>query len=60
MDVPKLGEVVDILGDVDGDRGHYRWLADAVEQHCLDAGIHLPNFEPEAPGIDTPGLDIGL
>ena len=56
----RLGEIVDILDDVDDDHGRYRWLIDAVEQHCLDAGIHLPTLEPEAPGIETPGLDIGL
>ena len=60
INVPRLAEVVDILDNVDDDHGHYRWLADAVEQHCLDAGIHLPTLEPEAPGIETPGLDIGL
>ena len=49
IDVPRLAEIVDILGNVDGDHGHYRWLADAVEQHCHDAGIHLPTLEPEAP-----------
>jgi hypothetical protein len=42
VDVLRLAEIVDILHNVDGDDGHYRWLADTVEQHCLDAGVHLP------------------
>ena len=60
VDVPRLAEVVDILGNVDDYHGHYRWLGDAVEQHCHDAGIHLPTLKPETPDIETPSLDIGL
>jgi conjugative relaxase-like TrwC/TraI family protein len=60
VDVPRLAEIIDILHNVDGDHGHYRWLADTVEQHFLDAGVHLPNPEPETPGVEPPGLDISL
>jgi conjugative relaxase-like TrwC/TraI family protein len=59
LDVPRLAEIVDILGNVNDDHGRYRWLTDAVEQHCVDAGIHLPTLQPQAPGIEPPGLDIG-
>ena len=50
----RLGEIVDILGSVDGDHGRYRWLADTVEQYCHDAGIHLPTVEPELPASNHP------
>jgi conjugative relaxase-like TrwC/TraI family protein len=59
VDVSRLAEIVDTLGNVDGDHRHYRWLAEAVEQHCIDAGVHLPTPELEAPGIEPPRLDIG-
>ena len=48
--VKRLSETVDIFTNVDGDQAeHHRWLADAVEQHCLDADLHLPT--PEHEGI---------
>jgi conjugative relaxase-like TrwC/TraI family protein len=60
LDVPRLAETLDILGNLDDHRGHYRWLTDAVEQHAIDAGIHLPTREPEALRLEPPGLEIGL
>ncbi len=60
LDVPRLAEILDILGNVDDHRGHYRWLADAVEQHAIDAGIHLPTATREVTGIEPPGVEIGL
>jgi conjugative relaxase-like TrwC/TraI family protein len=60
IDVPRVAEVVDILGNVNDDHRRHRWLAEAVEQHCLDAGVHLPTLEPDTPGIEPPGLDISL
>ena len=54
IDVDRLGELVDILGSVAGDHGHYRWLADTVEQYCHDAAIHLPTLEPATPRHRNP------
>jgi hypothetical protein len=60
IDVNQLSEIVDLLGTVDGDHGHYRWLAEAVEQYCHAAAIDLPSPESATPGIESPSLDIGL
>jgi conjugative relaxase-like TrwC/TraI family protein len=59
LDVPRLTEIVDILGNINDHDGHYRWLTDAVEQHCLDAGILLRTPRPEVAGIESAGVDIG-
>jgi conjugative relaxase-like TrwC/TraI family protein len=58
--VTRLGEIVDILGNVNEHYGHYRCLAATVKQHAVDAGIELPTVEPALPGFEPPGLDIGL
>jgi hypothetical protein len=60
IDVGRLGELVDVLGTVDGDHERYRRLADTVQQYCHDAGIHLATVQPERLGVERPGLDIGL
>jgi conjugative relaxase-like TrwC/TraI family protein len=60
IDATRLGQLVDVLGTVAGDQGRYRWLADTVEQYCHTAGIHIPTRQPETPGIEPAGLDIGL
>jgi conjugative relaxase-like TrwC/TraI family protein len=60
LDVPRLTEIIDTFGNADDHHGHYRWLTDAVKQHCHDAGIHLPTREFQTPRIETPGLEIGL
>jgi conjugative relaxase-like TrwC/TraI family protein len=60
LDVPRLAEIVDILGTVTDHHGHYRWLTETVEQHCHRAGIHLPTRELQAARIETPGVEIGL
>ena len=60
IDVQRLGEIIDILDNIDDHQHRHRRLADAVKQYCRDAGIHLPTPEPEVPGIEPLGLDIGL
>jgi conjugative relaxase-like TrwC/TraI family protein len=59
IDVDRLGQLVDVLGADAGD-SRFRWLADTVEQYCHDAGIPLPSLQPETPGVESPGLGIGL
>jgi hypothetical protein len=59
IDVDRLGQLVDVLGADAGD-SRFRWLADTVEQYCHDAGIPLPSLRPETPGVESPGLGIGL
>ena len=59
IDVGQLGQLVDTFGSVDSD-ARFRWLVDTVEQYGHDAGIHLPSLQPATPGVDSPGLDIGL
>ena len=60
VDATRLGEIVDILGTVDDDHGHCRWLADSVVQHCHDAGIHVATVQAELPGVQPAGLEISL
>jgi conjugative relaxase-like TrwC/TraI family protein len=59
IDINRLGQLVDVLGTLDGD-GRFRWLADTVRQYCHDAGIHLPTSEPVTLGLERSGIDIGL
>jgi conjugative relaxase-like TrwC/TraI family protein len=59
INVDGLGKLVDVLRTVHGDQGKCRWLADAVEQYCHDVGIHLPSFQPQMPGVEAHGLDVG-
>jgi hypothetical protein len=60
IDVNRLGAVVDTLGRVDDDRGRHRWLAQAVTQHAIDAGLHHPAAGPDVPAVEPPSLDIEL
>jgi hypothetical protein len=60
LDVPRLAEIADILGNVNDHHGHYHWLTDTVEQHAIDAGIPLRTPARAAQGIETPGVDISL
>ena len=52
IDVDRLGQLVDVLGAADGE-GQYRWLAEAVEQYCHDAGIHHHHLNGIGPASST-------
>ncbi len=60
IDVDRLGELVDILGNVAGDHGHYRGLADTVEQYCHDAGIHVSTPTAATAARELSGPELGL
>jgi hypothetical protein len=58
--VSRLDAIVDTRGRVDDDHGRWRWLAEAVTQHALDAGLDHPAAEPKTPAVEPSGVDIEL
>jgi hypothetical protein len=61
IDVTRFDAIVDTLGRVDDDdQGRYRWLAEAVTQYAIDAGLRTPASEPKVPAVEPPSLDIEL